>query len=116
MEGPLSRLRLRPGADVTLAGQLRHRLGLMIADGELDPGSPLPSVRALSRRLGVSVKLDAERPRFCGSLYPMQVLSVLREMCHVRVYELAGAAPTEPVKTHRGYRGAQNPDALDTPG
>jgi DNA-binding LacI/PurR family transcriptional regulator len=27
----------------------------MIADGELDPGSPLPSVRALSRRLGVSV-------------------------------------------------------------
>lgn len=55
MEDPLSRLRLRPGADFTLAGQLRHRLGLMIADGELDPGSPLPSVRALSRRLGVSV-------------------------------------------------------------
>jgi DNA-binding LacI/PurR family transcriptional regulator len=27
----------------------------MIADGELDPGSLLPSVRALSRRLGVSV-------------------------------------------------------------
>jgi LacI family transcriptional regulator len=55
MEDPLSRLRLRPGADLTLAGQLRHRLGLMIADGELGPGSPLPSVRALSRRLGVSV-------------------------------------------------------------
>jgi hypothetical protein len=70
MEGPLSRLRLRPGADVTLAGQLRHRLGLMIADGELDPGSPLPSVRALSRRLGVSVKLDAERPGFADPYIP----------------------------------------------
>ena len=55
MGDPLSRLRLFPGADLTLAGQLRYRLGLMIADGELDPGSPLPSVRALSRRLGVSV-------------------------------------------------------------
>jgi DNA-binding LacI/PurR family transcriptional regulator len=55
MDDPLSRLDLLPGADLTLAGQLRHRLGLMIADGELDPGSPLPSVRALSRRLGVSV-------------------------------------------------------------
>jgi DNA-binding LacI/PurR family transcriptional regulator len=55
MEDPLSRLRLLPGPDFTLAGQLRHRLGLLIADGELDPGSPLPSVRALSRRLGVSV-------------------------------------------------------------
>ena len=55
MEDFLSRLRLLPGADLTLAGQLRHRLALMIADGELDPGTPLPSVRALSRRLGVSV-------------------------------------------------------------
>ena len=36
MEDPLSRLRLLPGDDLTLAGQLRHRLALMIADGELE--------------------------------------------------------------------------------
>jgi DNA-binding LacI/PurR family transcriptional regulator len=95
MEDPLSRLRLLPGASLTLAGQLRHRLGLMIADGELDPGSPLPSVRALSRRLGVSV--NTVRTAY-GRLHADGLLEV-RQGAGTRVARtLAPDSPVAPVR------------------
>ncbi len=51
----LSSLDLDPLSDVGIAGQIRARIGLLVADGELEPGDRLPSVRALARQLGVNV-------------------------------------------------------------
>jgi DNA-binding LacI/PurR family transcriptional regulator len=51
----MSRLQLTPGSDLSLAGQLRSGIALLIADGELRPGDPLPAVRTIARDLGVSV-------------------------------------------------------------
>ncbi len=51
----LSRLRLAPGSDLSLVGQLRSKIALLMADGELHPGDSLPAVRTLARDLGVSV-------------------------------------------------------------
>lgn len=55
MDDPLSRLRLIPGSDLGLAGQLRAQLALLVSDGALRPGDLLPAVRTLAARLGVSV-------------------------------------------------------------
>jgi DNA-binding LacI/PurR family transcriptional regulator len=51
----LSTLRLDPSSSVGIAGQIRARIALLVADGELVPGAPLPSVRILARQLGVNV-------------------------------------------------------------
>lgn len=55
MDDPLSRLRLTPDSDLGLAGQLRAQLAILVSDGALRPGDPLPAVRTLAARLGVSV-------------------------------------------------------------
>ncbi len=51
----LSSLKLDPGSDLGIAGQIRARIGLLMADGELEPGSRLPSVRSLAEQLGINV-------------------------------------------------------------
>lgn len=52
---PLSSLRLDPSSDLGIAGQIRARLALLIADGQLEPGARLPSVRGLAKQLGTNV-------------------------------------------------------------
>jgi DNA-binding LacI/PurR family transcriptional regulator len=51
----LSSLHLDPRSDVGIAGQIRARIALLVADGELEPGDRLPPVRALAQQLGVNV-------------------------------------------------------------
>jgi DNA-binding LacI/PurR family transcriptional regulator len=51
----LSTFRLDPRSSVGIAGQIRARIALLVADGELKPGALLPSVRTLARQLGVNV-------------------------------------------------------------
>jgi LacI family transcriptional regulator len=51
----LSSLHLDPRSGVGIAGQIRARVALLVADGELEPGDRLPSVRALAKHLGVNV-------------------------------------------------------------
>ena len=55
MTGSLSTLQLEPRSHVGLAAQIRARIALLIADGELEPGDDLPSVRDLARQLGVNI-------------------------------------------------------------
>jgi DNA-binding LacI/PurR family transcriptional regulator len=51
----LSELRLDPSSDVTIVGQIRSQLTLLIADGRLGPGARLPAVRTLADALEVNV-------------------------------------------------------------
>ena len=51
----VSELRLDPSSDLTIVGQIRAQLTLLIADGRLEPGARLPAVRALSGALDVNV-------------------------------------------------------------
>jgi DNA-binding LacI/PurR family transcriptional regulator len=51
----LSTLRLDARSGLGIAAQIRTRIALLIADGELVPGERLPPVRALARHLGVNV-------------------------------------------------------------
>ena len=51
----LSSLKLDSGSDLSLAGQLRSQVALLIADGELRPGDALPAVRVLAKSLRISV-------------------------------------------------------------
>src|ERR671924_1317421 len=55
MAAVLSTFRLDPHSDVGIAAQVRTRIALLIADGELKPGERLPPVRDLARQLGVNV-------------------------------------------------------------
>lgn len=55
MTGSLSTMQLEPRSHVGLAAQIRARISLLIADGELEPGDDLPSVRDLARQLGVNI-------------------------------------------------------------
>lgn len=55
MTTALSSLRLDPRSDLGIAGQIRAKVALLVADGELVPGARLPSVRALARQLGTNV-------------------------------------------------------------
>jgi DNA-binding LacI/PurR family transcriptional regulator len=48
-------LRLDPRSGVGIAGQIRRRIALLVADGELRAGAQLPAVRTLAQQLGVSV-------------------------------------------------------------
>jgi DNA-binding LacI/PurR family transcriptional regulator len=48
-------LRLDPRSVVGITGQIRRRIALLVADGELRAGARLPAVRALAQQLGVSV-------------------------------------------------------------
>jgi DNA-binding LacI/PurR family transcriptional regulator len=52
---PLSSFRLDPGSSLGIAGQIRARIALLIADGELPSGARLPAVRALADQLGTNV-------------------------------------------------------------
>jgi LacI family transcriptional regulator len=52
---PLSTLEIDPGSGVGIAVQIQHRIALLIADGRLETGHRLPSVRDLAGQLGVSV-------------------------------------------------------------
>jgi LacI family transcriptional regulator, galactose operon repressor len=52
---PLSTLEIEPGTGVGIAVQIQHRIALLIADGRLETGHRLPSVRDLAGQLGVSV-------------------------------------------------------------
>src|SRR4051812_29756249 len=51
----LSTFRLEPSSGLGIAGQIRGRIALLVADGELPPGVRLPSVRALAEQLGTNV-------------------------------------------------------------
>jgi LacI family transcriptional regulator, galactose operon repressor len=51
----LSELRLDPTSDLTIVGQIRAQLTLLVADGRLEPGARLPAVRALADALDVNV-------------------------------------------------------------
>jgi DNA-binding LacI/PurR family transcriptional regulator len=51
----LSRFRLDSSSSLGIAGQIRARIALLIADSELPPGARLPSVRALAGQLGTNV-------------------------------------------------------------
>jgi DNA-binding LacI/PurR family transcriptional regulator len=53
--GDLSSLRLDPKSDLGIAAQIRARVTLLVADGALEPGGRLPSVRTLARQLGTNV-------------------------------------------------------------
>ena len=55
MAAVLSTFRLDLRSDVGIAAQVRTRIALLIADGELKPGERLPPVRDLARQLGVNV-------------------------------------------------------------
>lgn len=55
MSSSLSRFRLDSGSSLGIAGQIRARIALLIADGELPSGARLPSVRALGVQLGTNV-------------------------------------------------------------
>ncbi len=48
-------LRLDPTSELTIVGQVRAHLTLLIADGQVEPGSRLPSVRSLAGHLGINV-------------------------------------------------------------
>src|SRR5215216_3464163 len=51
----LSSLSIDPRSDLGIATQIRARIAVLIADGELAPGARLPSVRGLAAQLGVNV-------------------------------------------------------------
>lgn len=55
MSKSLSTFRLDPRSGVGIAAQIHARIALLVADGELRPRTPLPSVRALARQLDVNV-------------------------------------------------------------
>lgn len=55
MEGDLSTFELDLRSGLGLAAQIRTRIALQIADGELSPGDRLPPVRSLAGELGVNV-------------------------------------------------------------
>ena len=51
----LSTFRLDSRSGLGIAAQIRTRIALLVADGELAPGDRLPPVRTLARHLGVNV-------------------------------------------------------------
>jgi DNA-binding LacI/PurR family transcriptional regulator len=51
----LSSLRLDPSSALGIAAQIRAQIAIRVADGELEPGALLPSVRALADQLGTNV-------------------------------------------------------------
>jgi DNA-binding LacI/PurR family transcriptional regulator len=55
MAPALSSFRLDPASDLGIAGQIRAKIALLVADGDLEPGEPLPSVRLLAQQLGTNV-------------------------------------------------------------
>ncbi len=55
MTSPLSSFRLDRSSGLGIAGQIRARIALLVADGELEPGAPLPSLRELADQLGTNV-------------------------------------------------------------
>ncbi len=55
MNPAFAEMRLDPGSELSFLGQIRVQVMLLIADGRLEPGSRLPSVRALADHLGVNV-------------------------------------------------------------
>ena len=55
MNAPFSALRIDPDSELTIVGQIRAQVTLLIADGRVPPGSRLPSVRAIADHLGVNV-------------------------------------------------------------
>jgi LacI family transcriptional regulator len=52
---PLSSLRLDPTSALGIAAQIRAQIAIRVADGELEPGALLPSVRGLADQLGTNV-------------------------------------------------------------
>jgi LacI family repressor for deo operon, udp, cdd, tsx, nupC, and nupG len=55
MPGKLSTFRLDAGSDLGIVGQIRAKIGLLVADGDLEPDARLPSVRTLAHQLGINV-------------------------------------------------------------
>lgn len=55
MTSSLSSLRLDPSSALGIAGQIRAQIAIRVADGELEPGTLLPSVRELAAQLGTNV-------------------------------------------------------------
>jgi DNA-binding LacI/PurR family transcriptional regulator len=50
-----SEIRLDPSSDLTIVGQIRAQVTLLIADGRIEPGSRLPAVRTMAELLGINV-------------------------------------------------------------
>src|SRR6476619_2560599 len=55
MTPELSSFRLDHASDLGIAGQIRARIALLVADGELVAGASLPSLRELADHLGTNV-------------------------------------------------------------
>ena len=55
LSAEFSSLKLDQSSDVSFVGQIRGQIALLIADGELEPGTRLPAVRTLAAQLGVNV-------------------------------------------------------------
>jgi DNA-binding LacI/PurR family transcriptional regulator len=51
----LSSFRLDRASGLGIAGQIRARIALLVADGELGPGARLPSLRELADQLGTNI-------------------------------------------------------------
>jgi len=50
-----SEIRLDPSSDLTIVGQIRAQVTLLIADGRIEPGSRLPAVRTMAELLEINV-------------------------------------------------------------
>ncbi|CAN5724185.1 DNA-binding transcriptional regulator CytR [soil metagenome] len=55
MPGDYFNLKLDKSSDISYVGQIRGQIALLVADGELKPGTRLPAVRTLAAQLGVNV-------------------------------------------------------------
>lgn len=55
MTSQLSSFRLDRASGLGIAGQIRARIALLVADGELGPGARLPSLRELADQLGTNI-------------------------------------------------------------
>ena len=55
MTSQLSSFRLDRASGLGIAGQIRARIALLVADGELGPGARLPSLRELADQLGTHI-------------------------------------------------------------
>jgi LacI family transcriptional regulator len=54
LDAPFDTLRIDPRSELSIVGQIRGQLVLLVADGRIGPGTRLPAVRSLAAHLGVN--------------------------------------------------------------